>query len=198
MRPVPGIIAILLIVAATASAEEKEKPAYKLELKPDSRLPSGTAALVQGDSNPEGDQFFLENVGVLQPVAITLIAKNEGDQIKLVLAKQRWDEKIRESETGPGKKTVTEKLRTQGEVRMIVKADGDPKPYLLVVWVGDEVKPDMAPVVSKMKEYSGPGAGAGSASAGGGSSSTTTAIVVMLGVIIVLLLIIVLRKRGSK
>src|SRR5262249_55205 len=105
LRWLPVLIVVGLVSTSRAQQpapqnENKEKPAYKLTLKSDPVLPSGQAALVKGDSNPEGDQFFLENVGVLQPVAITLIAQNDGDEIKLVLAKQRWDESLRESSTG--------------------------------------------------------------------------------------------------
>lgn len=188
------MVLVLVGWASVALADPPpEKPAYKMDLQPWEGHPGGTVAIARGDSSPDGDQFFLESVGVLQPVNVTLIAKNPGDKIKLILAKQRWDENLREVATGPGA-TVTTKLRTQGEVRMIVKAEGDPKPYFLFVWVGDEVKPDFASPVVPMKDFKGtPGAGGGS-----GGSAASAAIGVGVVIIIVLLLVLIIRKRGAK
>jgi hypothetical protein len=150
MRIAARNMAALLLCAASLSSFGDE-PAWKLELKPDPTLPSGRVAIVKGAAKSEGEHFFIENAFVLQPVVVTLVAGNPGDALKLVLGKDRWDENLREAVTGPdGKATV--KLRTQGEVRMTVSGDGA-KPYYLIAWVGDEVKPELAPVVTPMSDY---------------------------------------------
>jgi len=151
-------------------------------------LPNGNAAVVEGTASPAGDKFFVESVGVLQPVVITLVAKNPGDKLKLTLGKQRWDEDLRHAETGADN-IATLKLRTQGEVRMTVTGDAD-KPYNLIVWVGDEVKPDFdaAPAVTPM-----------TAGAGGGGSGNTAGIVaaVVIGLLLVVV-VVYLKRRGAK
>jgi hypothetical protein len=181
---------VCLVVGA--SAARAEAPAYKLNLKPAKGLPNGKVATLQGTANPAGDRFFVESVGVLQPVVVTLVAKNKGDAIKLVLGKQRWDEALRQGTTGPDG-MVTFKVRTQGELRMTVSGEGD-KPYNLIVWVGDEVKPDFAaaPAITPMKDHKG-------AKAAGDTGSNTTGIIiacVLAGLIVTL--VVWLKRRGAK
>jgi hypothetical protein len=183
---------------AAPGARAEDAPAFKLELKPADGLPNGKVATLQGTANPAGDKFFVEAIGVLQPVVVTLVAKQKGDVIKLVLAKQRWDEDLRHGETGPDG-MLTMKLRTQGELRMIVSGEGD-KPYNLIVWVGDEVKPDFdaAPALAPMTDAAKAGSGTAARPGGAGSGTTGIVIAVLLGVVIVLLVIVLKRKGGSK
>ena len=186
MRQVLCLLVCLAVGASIARAEEA--PAYKLNLKPAEGLPNGKVATLQGTANPKGDRFFVESVGVLQPVVVTLVAKNKGDVIKLVLGKQRWDEALRQGTTGPNG-MVTFKVRTQGELRMTVSGDGA-KPYNLIVWVGDEVKPDFAavPAITPMKDYKG---------AGGGSNTTGIIIACVLGGLLIVL-VVWLKRKGAK
>jgi len=178
-------ILAFLVLGRGAFADDADAPAFKLELKPQPGLPNGKVATIQGTGGLPGDKFFIESVGVLQPVVITLIAKKKGDVLHLVTGKQRWDETIDKADTGADGQ-VTIKLRTQGEVRMTVSADGDPKPYYLVVWAGDEVKPDFAPVFTPMN-----------AAAAGGSSTGSIVIAGIIGLLIVIL-VVWLKKRGAK
>jgi hypothetical protein len=144
-----SVLAPFLLTASLSALGDD--PAWKLDLKADPSLPNGRVAIVKGASRSEGEHFFIENAFVLQPVVVTLVAENPGDALKLVLGKDRWDENLREASTGPDGKAIM-KLRTQGEVRMTVSGDGA-KPYYLIAWVGDEVKPDLAPVVTPMSDY---------------------------------------------
>ncbi len=196
-------VAIALLVAVLglpSVAMANEQKAYKLELKEAKGLPNGKVATLQGTAHPEGDQFFVEAVGVLQPVVVTLVAKNPGDEIKVILAKQRWDENLREATTGPDGKAIL-KLRTQGELRIIVKGEGD-KPYNLIVWVGAEVKPDFDahPALTPMKSYKGSGAAGPGApgKAGGGSGTTGIVIAAVLGVLLIGLVVWLKRKGGKR
>jgi hypothetical protein len=198
-----GRMCLFFIVMAVASAGRvnaaDEAPAFKLELKPAPDLPNGKVATLQGTAHPEGDKFFVESVGVLQPVVITLIAQHKGDVIKIRLGKQRWDESLRTAETG-AEGQVTLKLRTQGEVRMTVTAEGE-KPYWLIVWAGDEVKPDFTPAITPMKDFKGKPGGTGSggpAAAGGGGNTSGIIIAIILGALIVAGAILLKRKGGSK
>jgi hypothetical protein len=181
------MIAVLLVSLVGVAAAEA--PAFRLELKPAEGLPSGKVETLQGTAKTEPDQFFVEHIGVLQPVVVTLFAAHKGDKIKMVLAKERWDEKLQEHVTGP-EGQVTAKLRTQGELRIIVTAEGEPKPYFLMVWVGDEVKVELASVIVPMSTHT---RGAGTSVAGG----STLSIVLAVGVVALLVMIVVfaMRKR---
>ena len=110
----------------------------------------------------------------------------------------KWDEKHMEGDTGPDGKVIL-KTRTQGDFRIVVTnpEGGEPKPYFMIVWVGDEHKPQLKPVVTPMKNYKASTVPGVPATAGGGSSTVSIVIAIVLGIGI-LLLIIKLRKRGMK
>ena len=105
-----------------------------------------------------------------------------------------------EGTTGKDGKVIL-KTRTQGDLRVIVTAEGggDPKPYYLMVWVGDEIKPQLKPVVTSMKNYKSTGGVTGlpGAKGGGGNSTVGIVIAVLLGLGLIVL-VLKLRKRGMK
>ena len=101
--------------------QSEQLPAYKLELKAAPGLSEGKV----------GDRFVVANLGALQPVTVTLIAQNKKDDgIKMVLGKDDWSEKLREARTS-AEGQVSIHTRTQGDLRITVLADGEPKPYWL-------------------------------------------------------------------
>ena len=188
---------VLLVVPRLAVAEDFTS--YKLQLQTNPKFPNGKIRAIEGTADQLGDHFFLEGVGVLQPLAITLVAQHQGDEIEIAFGQDRWDEKIETAKTGP-EGEITTKLRTQGDLKMTITASGEPKPYWLFVWVGDEVKPDLASVVTPLKTYkakhpNGPPPPPGAKSAGG-TSPVMYVIAGALVVIVVLLLLLVVRKRG--
>ena len=182
--------------AAFAEDKPKEPPAYPLQFKTGYELPNGKVSTWQGMAKPApGDRFFTENLLVLQPIVVTVVAKNKGDKIKVTLAKLRWDEKHMEGSTGDKGKVIL-KTRTQGDLRIVVTSEdgGEPKPYYLMVWVGDEIKPQLKPVVTSMKTHQAKG-GVPGAKGGGGNSKIAIVIAVVLGLGI-LFLVLKLKKRG--
>lgn len=137
--------------------------------------------------------------GVLSPVAVTIIAKHKGDVIQVAFSKDRWDEVVKTAATSADKNEVTTKLRTQDDLQMAVTATGDPKPYYLIVWLADEVQPDLAPVTVPMSKYTREHPDAGKAPAGsaaGGTSPVMIVIAVALVAIVLLLAFMAFRRKG--
>lgn len=203
-RVIVWVVALACIsgVAWADEPKEKERPDTQLEFKTGYDLPNGKVATYKGVATAApGDHYFTENLLVLQPIVVTVVAQNKGDKLHLTLAKMRWDDKQMEGSTGKDGKVIL-KTRTQGDLRVIVTAEGggDPKPYYLMVWVGDEIKPQLKPVVTSMKNYK-PTGGVGvpgvPAAKGGGSSTVGIVIAVVLGLGLIVL-VLKLRKRGVK
>lgn len=185
------VVVVCLAVAARAQPKPpKEPPSTQLKPTAWSGLPNGKIITLKGETTPTGDRFALERLSVLQPVTVAVVAEHVGDPIEVVLAKDRWDEKIRSGVTGPDGKLVMQ-LRTESELRIIVRSAGDPKPYGLMVWVGDDVVPTFAPVITPMKSYRQRHPQAG-------SSAATVVIAVSLVAIVILLAVIAFRKRGRR
>jgi len=179
------LVVAMVMICWAGSGRAEDAPAYKVELQPAPDLPSGKVATIKGTATPAGDKLFVEAIGVLQPVVVTVVARHRADHIKIVLGKQRWDEDLRHAATDDSGQ-VTLKLRTQGELRMTVSADHDAD-YWLVVWVGDEVKPDFPPALTPMDKV---------AAAGKSSNAVGIAIAVVLGVLILILIVWLKRKGG--
>ncbi|OGW59681.1 MAG: hypothetical protein A2V83_04220 [Nitrospirae bacterium RBG_16_64_22] len=146
-----GLALVLLFAGGPAEAAQKkghakpERKGYKLVLKQIPELNNGKTIAVEGEADSMGDRFLVENLFILQPVAVTVLARNKGDDVRIRLAKDRWDEPIEEKSTkGVGRQTI--KFRTQGDLRIIISSPKGKVPYNLLVWAGDEVKPDMKSV----------------------------------------------------
>jgi len=195
VRPALGLAVVLTAwvggnIAAVQMA--KEPTSYELEFSEVEELPPGRYAFVEGKATPGGDHFYVEHLEILQPVTVTLVAKNTGDKIGLKLSKYRYEDFDREGTTG-SKGGVSFKIRTQGELKILVSAEGEPKPYILSVWIGEFLKSEMQPVLVSTEAY---GESRGSGFSLGGSM-VLWVIVLLLVVIAAFLGVIALRRGGS-
>ena len=173
-----GIVAAALALAASLALAEPT--AYRLNLEAVNSMPGGKAAFIKGTTTPEGDRFFVEHLMINQPILVRVIANSAAD-VQVGLAKFRWDEFEQQAST-KGSGVAEFEVRTQGEMRLVVQSDGDPAPYYAAVLIGNEIQPEMKPVLV-----------AGSASTGGG-------FVLWIGIGVVVALIagfLLLRGRSS-
>lgn len=183
----------IALAAGSAAAQMEDQSALHLTPQPEPDLPAGKYSFAEGTVGGEPHRFYLTNLSVLQPVTVTLIARSPGDTIDLALAKYRYDEPERTARTD-AEGVVYERLRTEGELKIEVRADGDPKPYLLSVWVGEAVQPDLPPVLVPASEVEGAGVGGGLKL---GGSLVLWVIAALLLAILALLAKIVLSKGRS-
>lgn len=193
-RIVAVAVAALLAGASAAplTAQMEDEHAQRLTPKEEPDLPDGKYAFAEGAAGSPGHRFYLENLSVLQPVTVTLIARNPGDEIRLALGKYRYDEPDRTATTD-AEGVARERLRTQGELKIEVSSSGAPKPYLLSVWVGKEVTPEMPPLLVPASQVEDAGGGSGFDL--GGSPVLWVIAVALIG-ILALLAKIVLSKGG--
>jgi len=193
-------IGLAALICAVRLAAAGDIPEYKLQMQTSPKVP-GKHRIIEGQAGPQPDRFVLEGLGVLQPVAVTLIAKNTGDEITVALGQDRWEEAVKKATTSADKPEVTTKLRTQGDLEISVTAATEPKPYWLIVWVGDAVdaEPQLTPVVVPMSKYKRehPDAAKGAVAAAGGTSPIMVVIAVALVAIVLLLALMAFRKKGK-
>ncbi len=145
--------ASLLLLVASARAQDPTPPkTFPLNLQPYPGLPSGKVTAMSGVVDASGHHFLLDGLGVLQPAAVTLLAKNVDDDLTLILAKDRWDKPERSGSTrGTGQ--VTFRFRTWGEVKILVRSSGEARPYDLIVWAGEELEAPVPPAFVPISEY---------------------------------------------
>ena len=131
------------VAAKNADKAPESKP---LEFKKIERVKNGKFAYVVGTTSRDATRFVASNLIVTQPVIVTLKADNPKDKIKLMITKTQWTKAEREVSTGAdGRVKVT--FRTQGDFGVAVSGASAGKPYRMAVWIGDEVKRPMPPVI---------------------------------------------------
>ena len=152
---------IIALAAMSNSASAQQTPAskgpapvYGLDLKAHAALPSGKVAGAGGTVERAGHRFQLEHLDLMQPMVVAVIAENPSRSIDVRLAKYNFDSVEREGRTDSSGRALF-KFRTEGDLRILVRAaTGEPSPYSLVVWVGEEIVGDVGAPFVPMKKRS--------------------------------------------
>lgn len=186
-RGVAALTALLLIPFHFASAADSPPVrTYKLELKKMDGVDQGKTAVVKGEAGKTPHRFLVDGVNMNTPMVVLVRAVRENDEVSLRLTKYAWNQPLREG-TARGE-PLAFKFRTEGEFQIAVSAD-KPTPYRLLVWAGEEVKPELRPVVIKASEFES----ASSSSV----SPVMWVIAVALVAIAILLGVLVSRRKPS-
>lgn len=187
-RATAFLLAFALVLAGGAAAQDPPAPnIIRLDPKPMEGLRAGRAVVVKGKAGPDGHRFLVEGVTALMPVTVLLRPVERGGEVRLQVSKYAWNQPLREGETDGD--ILTLKFRTEGEFQATVLAD-EPTEYRLLVWIGDEAKPELRPVVVKASEFEG-------GDEGGGGSIVLWVIAGLLGLGVLLLAVLVLRRKTS-
>ena len=155
MRTGLVLAAALAAVAAApiALAADPQPKVLRLEPKKMAGVPVGKAVVVKGGAGPQPHRFALEKLTFQMPVVVALRPVNKGDEVGLKIAKYAWNQPDRQGTTDG--ELLRYAFRTEGEFQLSVDAKKPNTPYRLLVWVGDEVKPELRPVVVKSSEFAG-------------------------------------------
>lgn len=149
-------IALGIGLFASAASGQSQRPAraapvkaetIKLTLKPDPDMPQGKVVVLSGVVNEIGVAFLLEDLSILQPVAVMLAATDASHDLQLQLSKAGMNAPAREGSTkGEGMSRFC--FRTQGALRIFVRSNEPrPLPFYLLAWAGDEEAVKMDDVV---------------------------------------------------
>lgn len=185
-RGVAALTALLLIPFFVSAADAPPVRSYKLELKKMDGVDQGKTAVVKGEAGKTPHRFLVDGVYMNTPMVVLVRPVREEDEVSLRLTKYAWNQPLREG-TAKGE-PLAFKFRTEGEFQIAVSAD-KPTPYRLLVWAGEEVKPELRPVVIKASEFNG-----------GSSSSVSPVMWVIAGALVaiaILLGVLVMRRKTS-
>ncbi len=183
-------LAGLLALPSLAQEPPSEEPAppsiTRLDPQPMAGIKTGRAVVVKGETGPDGHRFMLDGLTSLMPVTVLLRPVTRGEDVAMSLSKYAWNQPLRDGETDGD--VLKFRIRTEAEFQITVTAPEPGTAYRLLVWVGDEVKPKMAPIVVKASEF-------GAASGGVSWGSVALWVVAALLLAIVGLLTLMLLKR---
>lgn len=156
-RSLPWLLACLLALPAPAQEPPAGDPAapkiIRLDPQPMEGIKTGRAVVVKGEAGPEGHRFLLDGLTALMPVTVLLRPVTRGEDVAMSLSKYAWNQPLREGETDGD--VLKFRIRTEAEFQITVTAPEPGTDYRLLVWIGDEVKPQMAPIVVKASEFEG-------------------------------------------
>jgi hypothetical protein len=200
-----GLIALAVgAVSPPAHADELPPvPVTQVELKEHPELAkNGKLAIYRGEADDKGVAFYIEGLGINNPVGIMLISGDAAAPMRLSVKNdlsQDWDKHVK-AEAGVSKL----QFATEGPAMALVQSPtGDRKPYQLAIWVGPEVplhKLMTAPFVAQAdydkKHPGGPPGGAG-ASGGGTSSGAVVGAIAAVLVLVIVIVIVARRKKGA-
>ena len=142
------------MAAQGAPQAPKAPPALKLQPEKVAQITPGSVAIAEGLASSQPIRMWLDNLGINQPVTVVLASTNPAVPLNIALTKTAWEDSLHPTTTGADGSARLQ-VRTQGEMGMRVSsAGGKAVPFLLAVWVGDEVTPDMQPVFVAVKDYS--------------------------------------------
>ncbi len=187
-RCAPGLfitVALLLCASFAMAANEPQIRTFRLELKNTEGVEHGKTAVVKGETGAQSHRFLVDGLNMNMPVTVLVRPVRSGDEVTMRLTKYAWNQPLREG-TAKGE-PLGFKFRTEGEFQIAVTAS-KPTPYRLLVWSGEEVKPELRPVVIKASEFEGSATGI---------SPVMWVIAGALVVIAVLLGMLVLRRKSS-
>jgi hypothetical protein len=142
---------LVLGVAFASTALAKDPLTYRLEPRAMKEFRHGKAVLVKRSAGRDGERFILEKISSTMPVIVALKPARAGEEVALRLTKYGWNQPLREGRTEDA--PLLFKFRTEGEFQIAVTGGKEKTPYQLLVWVGDEIKPEFTPVVVKASEF---------------------------------------------
>lgn len=208
--------ALCLLIVSWSLPLVAQSQRWEIEPKADARVKAGKLSVVGGQTNEQGVRFVINNLDIMQPIAITLASAEAGSKLKLAVYKESPGQPLVAKETD-GAGAASANFRTADSVQLMVSGPAGAK-YQLMTWVGPRVEVGTtaafvpidragAPLVQGVPLT--PPAQAGTSAAGGGNPQTaqTTAqlaiptyVTVLLGLILValvVLIVVVARGRGK-
>jgi len=201
-RPIP--LPSLVVLAAIASALAAPSPARAQgNAKPDDatsltleRVPGvekAKMAGVEARTEAKGDRYSVQDLDIMQPVAVRLRAIDPSQTVRLEVVKGEWTNVYRNCAT-EGANPCEVRFRTEGNFGMhVTSPSGAGVAYELGVYVGDEMKLVPSNLVVTPKS-AGP-------AAGGGLTTTTILLGIIAAALVVLVVLVgwsLLRKRNQE
>lgn len=144
------LIVIMLFVQQFAFAQpftldEKIKPIelvlHKINppKKPEAK---GRIAISNITQTEDTMYYFAKGFSIYAPAYVSVTTKKESPEVKIDLCKQNWKTINKAGSTG-SKGHWEDKFKTEGDFGIRIIAKEKPASYSIIIWNGEDVKPDM-------------------------------------------------------
>lgn len=144
-----------LLLAPAARAQEATAGVTVLKPEAAEGLEQAKMAGERNETTRDGRRYSIQDLDVMQPVAIRVEAEDPARPIRIEVVKGEWDRVYRDATTGAD--GVAEvRFRTQGACGLeVTSPSGAGAGYRLALWVGDEIKTVPANVLVPREATSG-------------------------------------------
>lgn len=135
--------------------------------------------------------YFVQGASIYSPVYVGVTSLDPANKIDVRLHKMNWKNASRSGSTDE-KGQWSEKFKTENDFGIMVIPQNKPAKYTLLVWVGDEAKIELPPVIDENK-----GEGGTSGKSGGGMSQSTI-LYIIIAVLVVIVAFLFLKRKNTK
>jgi hypothetical protein len=145
--PAIGLLLSVFALPALANTPSAEDSLNRLTLS-EGVAPTGELGGLAGTADAAGHRILVEDLSVVQPVRVAVVALDPSKPVRVSLVKGGWDEPLESGTTDAGGQLIFN-ARTEGNMGILVQsAAGQPAEYRLAVWVGPEM-PGEPPTIFK-------------------------------------------------
>ncbi|MFM9905424.1 MAG: hypothetical protein ACKVQJ_12750 [Pyrinomonadaceae bacterium] len=152
------LFSILLLFGAVGcyaqpfSTDEKIKPT---ELKLTSYVgkaakEKGRIAIVDVNQKDESLYFFVRGISIFSPIMIYIESEDKANRLGISLHKDFWKDADKSGNTD-NNGVFSTSFKTAGDFGIKILSKKMPAKYQILVWVGDEVTPDLPSPFKKQK-----------------------------------------------
>jgi hypothetical protein len=150
------VVGALAAVAPLAAQQGAKEPQFTV-LTPAAQagVEHGRMATASGRAGAAVERYSVQDLDLMQPVAVTVIAADPGAPVRLEVVKGEWEKVFRTCDTDATGQCAV-RFRTQGNFGVQVRStSGAEAAYELGVWVGDEIHAVPANVLGPPVEKEG-------------------------------------------
>lgn len=188
----------LLICAASAQPFNLEPSIEPVELKllpfnpkdPARAMEKGKMNITRVTQVKDTLYYFVQGASIYSPVYVGLTSLDPSVKIDVRLCKMNW-KNFNRSGTTDDKGQWSENFKTENDFGIMVIPQSKPAKYTLLVWVGNEAKIELPPVLG------GDAKKADEKSGGGKSGDSNTLLYVIIGVLAVAVAFLFLKRKKS-
>ena len=141
LRLAGAALATALTIPAWAQTQPPKAPNYTvLEPQAFTGRAGGKAIGAEGIATSEGVLYSVQDLDLMQPVAVGVLAQDPQRAVILEVVKGEWTKVLRRCETSPNGQCDA-RFRTQGNFGLrVTPKNGSKAGYQLFLWVGKEVQ----------------------------------------------------------
>ncbi len=179
------VLGLLLVAGGSGVAAKPDQRALEIKPERSSEVSNGALAVVRGRVGADGQRFVVRNLTMVRPVVVLLLPGDPRDDMRISFAKTTLETPDLEGSTRAEGHYLA-RFRTAQDVTLLVRApEAQAAPFLLFVWIGDELKSATPTQVLSREAYAARAGGDGQRRGRGWIARVGLALAVLIVLLVV-------------